>query len=55
MLDDDARLNEALAWLLRCGAQIRAVTPQRVTLEELFLATAAGAADQAPSQERRTA
>jgi ABC-2 type transport system ATP-binding protein len=41
LLGDDARLNRVLDWLLRHGAEIRAVTPQRATLEELFLATAA--------------
>jgi len=40
ILHDDTRLNETIDWLLRKGARIRAVTPQRVTLEDLFLATA---------------
>jgi ABC-2 type transport system ATP-binding protein len=55
VLRDDARLDEALAWLLRCGARVRAVTPQRSSLEELFLATASAAADEAPAAERRVA
>jgi ABC-2 type transport system ATP-binding protein len=55
LLEDDTRLNEALVWLVRSGAQVRAVTPQRVTLEELFLATAAGAVAPAPDDQRRTA
>ncbi len=55
LLDDDTRLNETLAWLLRSGAQVRAVTPQRATLEELFLATAVSAVDGSSSEERRTA
>jgi ABC-2 type transport system ATP-binding protein len=55
LLDDDTRLNETLAWLLRSGADVRAVTPQRATLEDLFLA-AAVSADAGPSpQERRSA
>ncbi len=54
-LGDDTRLNETLAWLLRAGAEIRAVTPQRTTLEELFLATAGAAAAEAAPEERRTA
>src|SRR5262245_43005291 len=37
---DDTQLNLAIAWLLRAGAEIRAVTPQRASLEALFLATA---------------
>jgi ABC-2 type transport system ATP-binding protein len=55
LLDDDTRLNEALAWLLRSGAEIRAVTPQRATLEELFLATADGAAQEQSVDDRRSA
>jgi len=40
ILHDDTRLNATIDWLLRKGARIRAVTPQRVSLEDLFLATA---------------
>jgi ABC-2 type transport system ATP-binding protein len=54
-LDDDARLNEVLAWLLRCGAEIRAVTPQRASLEQLFLATAREATGESMTAERRSA
>ena len=39
-LCDESRLPEVLSWLLAAGASVRAVTPQRATLEELFLATA---------------
>ena len=52
LLEDDTRLNEALAWLLRSGAEIRAVTPQRATLEELFLATAGGASGETVGDRR---
>ena len=55
LLHDDTRLGEMLAWLLRVGAQVRAVTPQRATLEELFLATAARADADAHADERRSA
>jgi ABC-2 type transport system ATP-binding protein len=55
VLGDDARLDETLAWLLRHGVQIRAVTPQRATLEELFLATAAAAGEDSVIAERRSA
>ena len=55
LLNDDTRLNETLAWLLRAGAEICAVTPQRTTLEELFLATAAHPASEAAPEERRLA
>jgi ABC-2 type transport system ATP-binding protein len=50
MVTDDTRLNEVLGWLLGIGAEVRAVTPHRATLEELFLA-AAGATDGSASPE----
>ena len=46
---DDALLQEALGWLLRSGVQVRAVTPQRPSLESLFLEAAA------VERERRSA
>jgi ABC-2 type transport system ATP-binding protein len=55
LLDDDTRLDETLAWLLRSGAHVRAVTPQRATLEDLFLAAAVGALDESCPEQRRTA
>ena len=55
VLSDDTRLNEAILWLLRAGARIRAVTPQRTSLEALFLATAESGAADPESEERRTA
>ncbi|HYM81062.1 MAG TPA: ABC transporter ATP-binding protein [Candidatus Limnocylindria bacterium] len=63
-LSAEQRLGEVLEWLLRSRIQIRTVTPNRVTLEELFMATAegAGSRSEAPSParagepaERRTA
>ncbi len=54
LLEDDARLNEAVDWLLRRGAQLRAVTPQRTSLEDLFLAATEPRAE-APAADRRTA
>jgi ABC-2 type transport system ATP-binding protein len=39
-LEDETRLGDVLGWLLRAGTQVRAVTPQRPTLESLFLAAA---------------
>ncbi|HET9328716.1 MAG TPA: ABC transporter ATP-binding protein [Candidatus Eisenbacteria bacterium] len=39
-VDDERHLHDALAWLIASGADVRAVTPQRSTLEELFMATA---------------
>jgi ABC-2 type transport system ATP-binding protein len=52
VLHDDTQLNEALAWVMRMGAQVRAVTPQRVTLEELFMATAESSAALADDARR---
>jgi ABC-2 type transport system ATP-binding protein len=37
---DEALVQEVLAWLLRSGVAVRAVTPQRPTLESLLLAEA---------------
>ena len=54
MLDDDTRLNEVIDWLLRRGAQIRVVTPQRTSLEDMFLA-AAGPRIDGRMPDRRTA
>jgi len=39
-LDDAAQLDECLKWLLSAGVGVRAVTPQRATLEDLFLTVA---------------
>jgi ABC-2 type transport system ATP-binding protein len=39
-VEDEARLGEVLGWLLQAGVQVRAVTPQRPSLESLFLAAA---------------
>jgi ABC-2 type transport system ATP-binding protein len=39
-VSEEQRLDEVLQWLLRSPVQIRTVTPNRVTLEELFMATA---------------
>ncbi len=48
-LEDEALLQDALAWLLRAGVRVTAVTPQRPTLEALFLEAAGD------ERERRTA
>jgi ABC-2 type transport system ATP-binding protein len=54
ILHDDTHLNQTIDWLLRKGARIRAVTPQRVSLEDLFLATAS-AHGEARLEVRRSA
>jgi ABC-2 type transport system ATP-binding protein len=41
MLADETRVNDVVQWLARSGARLRAVTPHRATLEELFMAAAA--------------
>ena len=48
-LEDETRLQDVLGWLMRSGVQVRAVTPQRPTLEALFMAAAEA------ERERRTA
>jgi hypothetical protein len=40
VLTDDTLLNEVVQWLLKSGARLRGVTPQRGGLEELFLEAA---------------
>src|SRR5207237_9413201 len=50
-LSDDARLNDVLAWLVRAGVAVRAVTPQRPGLETLLLE----AAGRVEAGERRAA
>ncbi len=54
ILRDGGPLNEVLEWLLRSGATVRAVTPQRPSLEELFMAATRGG-EVAAAPERRSA
>ncbi len=54
VMRDSGPLSEVLQWLLRSGVAVRAVTPQRGSLEELFIAaTSAEAVRREP--ERRSA
>ena len=65
LLSDDTRLNDVVQWLLKSGARLRGVTPQRASLEELFLEAAGSTAsksagadpesDAAPPRERAAA
>jgi ABC-2 type transport system ATP-binding protein len=55
VLHDEERLRDVLGWLLAAGAEVRAVTPQRATLEELFMATAAGREGTGEMSGRRSA
>jgi ABC-2 type transport system ATP-binding protein len=52
MLQDSSRLDEMLGWALHAGVRIEAVTPQRASLEDLFMSAAGAASNR---QERRTA
>jgi ABC-2 type transport system ATP-binding protein len=52
VLSDERAVNEVLAWLLGTGAVLRAVTPQRASLEDFFLAVAAAQED--PERVRRS-
>jgi ABC-2 type transport system ATP-binding protein len=40
VVEQEHLLNDVLAWLLRAGARVRSVAPQRSTLEDLFLSAA---------------
>ena len=42
-LEDGARLNQVLEWLVKAGVRVRAVTPQRAGLEELYVEAASTA------------
>ncbi|MCC6650396.1 MAG: ABC transporter ATP-binding protein [Candidatus Eisenbacteria bacterium] len=53
-LTDASQQQAVLGWLVARGVEVRAVTPQRNTLEELFMAAAESSAIQA-SRERRSA
>ena len=39
-LEDDEHLNDVVQWLMARGAKLAAVTPQRGSLEDLFVAAA---------------
>jgi ABC-2 type transport system ATP-binding protein len=58
VLADDTLLNDVVQWLLKCGVSLRAITPQRANLEDLFLAAAhvaESAASEAADPERLAA
>ena len=50
LLSDDTMTSQVLGWLTGQGVQIRAVTPQRPTLEALFMEAAAASSFSAPQQ-----
>ena len=52
-LASEELLSPVLEWLLRTGVRVRAVTPQRASLEELFIAAAGAGAG--PGRDRRSA
>jgi ABC-type multidrug transport system ATPase subunit len=45
VLHDAIHVNEVLGWLLGAGVKVRAVTPQRPTLEDFFLSVAGSLSD----------
>ena len=53
VLNDEREVNDVLAWLLGTGATLRAVTPQRASLEDFFLAVAES--QDLPERQRRSA
>ncbi len=53
-LADETRLQDVLAWLVQQRVEVRAVAPQRGTLEQLFMAAAESSAIRA-ERERRSA
>jgi ABC-2 type transport system ATP-binding protein len=55
VLEVEEFLGEVLQWLLYHGVELRAVTPQRATLEELFLATAEARPEEGGREARRSA
>jgi ABC-2 type transport system ATP-binding protein len=54
-VSDDTRLTEVIGWLIAQRIEVRAVTPQRATLEELFMATAANSVARRPERAGRVA
>jgi ABC-2 type transport system ATP-binding protein len=45
VIDDARDLNDVLAWLVGAGIAVRAVTPQRSSLEDFFLSVAESVAE----------
>jgi ABC-2 type transport system ATP-binding protein len=54
-LTDDARQQETLTWLVTHKVAVLAVTPQRPSLEQLFMAAAEGRGTGDPETRRRSA
>ena len=52
VVDDERHLNEVLAWLVQASVAVRAVTPQRASLEEFFLSVAGAEAATAVTRRR---
>ncbi len=53
VVEDPARLQEVLGWLLAHGVRVTSVTPNRPTLEQLFMAAAERSAFQAQGVRRQ--
>ena len=54
-LADDGHMQEVLAWLVSQRVPVMAVTPQRASLEQLFMAAAEGRGTGDPEKQRRSA
>lgn len=54
-VQDERQLGDVLAWLVQARVEVRSVTPQRATLEDLFIATAEESAIGYEQGERRSA
>lgn len=52
VLEEGSVLNEVVRWLLESGVRLTAVTPQRATLEEFFLAVAQSASQSTAGARR---
>ncbi len=55
VLADETILNDVIQWLIQQGIGIRAVTPQRASLEELFMAAASQGTSEIPEARTRQA
>jgi ABC-2 type transport system ATP-binding protein len=55
VLEQGERLDDVLRWLLAAGVKVHAVTPQRSSLEDLYIETAQSRGPEAKPSERRRA
>jgi len=53
VLEQGERLDDVLRWLLQAGVRVRAVTPQRSSLEDLYVEAARSGTAERPRERRR--